>query len=271
MFCLNVKLHVVLKSILFCIVFTGLLVVFSFLKAFIPVKYERFAYAAIGTGVAFLTTYLFLCYDKKSFSAIGLNIENSTIIKFIVGILTGIFLMGLMVLAVIYFSNFRIELNNNSNFINFLFWTSPLIFLSLMEEIGFRAYPLVLLKKKLGLRSSILITSILFALYHIANGWTFVGSFLGPGTCGIIFGLAAIYSKGIAMPIGIHYAFNLTSSAFGISNQSLNIWVLKQSNGSSLENYQNSEINKFLPQIALLIVGISCMEYVVRRKVSAHV
>lgn len=54
-----------LKSILFYILFTWLLIVFSFLKAFIPVMYERFAYAAIGTGVAFLTTYLFLSYDKK--------------------------------------------------------------------------------------------------------------------------------------------------------------------------------------------------------------
>ena len=105
----------------------------------------------------------------------------------------------------------------------------------------------------------------------IKNNFQLFGSFLGPGTCGIIFGLVAIYSKGIAMPTGIHYAFNLTSSAFGISNQSFNIWVLKQSNGSSLENYQNSEINEFLPQIALLIVGFFSMEYVVRRKTLPYV
>ena len=135
-----------------------------------------------------------------------------------------------------------------------------------MEEVGFRAYPLMILKDKVGVRNSIIITSVLFALYHIANGWTIQNSFLGAGVWGIIFGLAAIYSNGISMPTGMHYAANLTTSAFGISDDSFNLWTLKQYNGLTLKNYQSSELTTFIPQISLLILGLLCMEWYLRKK-----
>jgi uncharacterized protein len=171
-----------------------------------------------------------------------------------------------LTLSVILFSNFKIEINNNSNILNFLFWTLPLIPLAFMEEVGFRAYPLIILKDTIGIRNSILITSILFALYHIVNGWTIQSAFLGAGVWGIIYGLAAIYSNGISMPTGMHYAANLTTSAFGISNTSFNIWVLKQKSGLTLENHQSSQLITVIPQISVLLLGIIFMELYLRKK-----
>ena len=182
------------------------------------------------------------------------------------GVLAGIVLMGLLTFSVIYFSNFKVETNSNSNLLNFLLCTVPFIPLAFMEEVGFRAYPLILLKDKTGIRNSIIITSLLFALYHIANGWTIQNSFLGAGVWGIIYGLAAIYSNGISMPTGMHYAANLTTSAFGISNDSFNIWILKQDNGMSLENYESSQLTILIPQISILVLGVICMEWYLRKK-----
>jgi membrane protease YdiL (CAAX protease family) len=260
------KSRSIFKSVLFCIVFTALLVVFSFFKSFIPLKYERFAYGIIATFVSLLTTWLFLRFDRKTFPGIGLNFERSTLRKFFTGILIGIVLMGIIVMFVIYFSGFGITINKNSGLLNYLLWTSPLILLAFMEEVGFRAYPLLLLKDKLGIRMSIIITSILFALYHIMNGWTLAGSFLGPGICGIVFGLAAIYSKGIAMPTGIHYAFNLTTDAFGTTDKSFNIWIVTQKGGIAVADHQTSKMIELIPAIALLIFGIVCMEWFLRRR-----
>ncbi|HYJ36996.1 MAG TPA: CPBP family intramembrane glutamic endopeptidase, partial [Chitinophagaceae bacterium] len=183
-------------------------------------KYERLAHGTVGTVAALLTTYLFIRFDRKSFSDFGLKFEKSTLKKFFVGILIGIVLMGLSAICVIYFSGFKIEVNENSSILNFLFLTLPLIPLSFMEEVGFRGYPLTILKDKTGIRISILITSILFALYHLANGWTIANSFLGAGVWGIVYGISAIYSNGISMPTGLHYAANLTTSAFGITSNS---------------------------------------------------
>ncbi len=265
------KTKYILKATLFCIVFTGIFIIFSFFKSLVPDKFERLAHGALGTVAAILTTFLFIKFDKKSFADIGLLFEKRTLAKFFLGVLLGIAIMGLSVLFVIYFSDLIIDSNTNSNILIFLFWTLPLIPLAFMEEVGFRAYPLLLLKDKTSIRNSIIITSILFALYHIVNSWTIQNSFLGAGVWGILYGLAAIYSNGISMPTGLHYAANLTTSAFGVSNNSFNIWTLKQKDGTTLENYQSSELMTLIPQLALLIFGIICMEWYLRKKTTANI
>ncbi len=255
-----------LKATLFCIVFTAIFITFSFSKSLVPGKFERLAHGILGTLAAVITTFLFLKFDKKSFAEIGLTFKKTTFTKFFLGVLFGIVLMVLSVLGVIYFSDFKIDLNTHSNIPNFIFLTLPFIPLAFMEEVAFRAYPLQLLKDKTGIRISIIVTSILFASYHIANGWTIQNSFLGAGVWGILYGIAAIYSDGISMPTGIHYAANVTTSAFGISNNSFNIFTLKQKNGDTLENFKSSELMTLIPQLAILIFGIFCMERYLRKK-----
>src|SRR5688572_23430669 len=163
----NIKTKYIFKSVLFCVVFTGLLVIFSFAKGFIPNEFERLAHGVIGTLAAFLVTVLFLRFDKKRFSNIGLTFERSTVVKFFVGVITGVVIMGLLSMSVIYFTNVEIEVNQASNLLHFLLVTAPLLPLAFMEELGFRTYPLRILKDGIGIRLSIIITSILFALYHI--------------------------------------------------------------------------------------------------------
>jgi len=262
----NVKSRSLLEATCFCFTFTGLFVLFSFLKSFVPDNFERLTHGTIGTMVALLTTYLFLKIDKKSFADIGLKFEKATIKRFFSGVLAGIVLMGLLALSAIFMADFKIEVNPNSNFLYFLYATLPLIPLAFMEEVGFRGYPLVLLQEKTGPRNAIIITSLLFALYHIANGWTIQGAFLGAGVWGIVYGLAAVYSRGLAMPTGIHYAANLIQAVFGLSNDSYNLLILKQQYGASLESYQSSLMETLIPQISLLIFGVICMKWYLGRK-----
>lgn len=264
----NFRTKYVFKSILFCVVFTGLLVVFSFTKGFAPNNFERLTHGIIGTLAAFLTTVLFLKLDRKQFSDIGLTFERRTLVKFVAGVIVGVIIMGLLAMSVLYYSGIGIEVNPGSNPLHFLLVTVPLIPLAFMEELGFRAYPLQILKDKIGIRLSIIITSILFALYHIANGWTLASSFYGPAVWGLVFGLAAIYSRGIAMPTGIHYAANLTTAAIGAANNTTSIWILKHSN-TPTPKYPGTDWTTILPSLALFVFAIVCLELYVRRKITA--
>lgn len=263
------KWKYIVKSILFCIAFTVLLVVFSLVKGFIPNVYERLAHGLLGTIAALSATILFLKFDRKKFSDIGLTFERNTIINFFAGVITGILVMGILVTGVLFFTNVEIEVNRKSHLLHFLLVTTPLIPLAFMEELGFRAYPLQILKDKIGIRLSIIITSILFALYHIANGWTVASSFYGPAVWGLLFGLAAIYSKGIAMPTGIHYAANLTTSAFGAKNTTISIWTVKQAHEVIIKPGR-IDWSIILPALALFAFAIFCIEIYVRRKNIAH-
>ncbi len=260
----------ILEATLFCFVFTGLFILFSFAKSFVPAEYERAAHGIVGTLVALLSTYIFLKVDKKSFSDIGLRFENNTLQKFVVGVLLGLVLMGVLTFAAITMGGFRMESNTNSSVLSFLLLTAPLIPLAFMEELGFRAYPLVLLQDKAGARVAILVTSVLFALYHVANGWALQNAFLGAGVWGLIYGAAAVYGKGIALPTGLHYAANLCTSAFGINAEGSNLWILTSADGSSLETYQSSTLEILLPQISLLVLGIAALEWVARKTPHSH-
>jgi uncharacterized protein len=262
----NSRAKHIFKATLFCIVFTGLLVVFSFAKNFIPINFERLAHGILGTLAALLTTVLFLKFDRKNFSGIGLRFERKTIGNFLVGVIAGVIIMGLLATSVIYFSGVEIVANPKSNFLHFLLMTLPLLPLAFMEELGFRAYPLEILKDKTGIRLSILVTSILFALYHIVNGWTFAASFYGPGVWGLLFGLSAVYSRGIAMPTGIHYAINLTTSAFGEKNTSAGFWIVKQPDETIVKQGGIDWIT-IVPALALLVFAIICIEVYVRRRI----
>lgn len=265
----NIKAKYIFKATLFCIVFTAFIVVFSIAKGFIPIYFERLAHGIIGTIAALLTTILFLKFDKKQFSDIGLTFERRTIIKFLAGIVAGVAIMGILAISVLYFSNTTIQVNSRGSVGYFLLMTLPLILLSFMEELGFRAYPLEILKDKVGIRLSIIITSILFALYHIANGWTISGSFYGPGIWGLLFGLAAVYSKGIAMPTGMHYAANLTTATFGAADNNLSIWIVEQSH-SHTEKVKGINWSTILPGLAILILAIIGIEMYMRRKTAAN-
>jgi len=47
-------------------------------------------------------------------------------------------------------------------------------------------------------------------------GWNTMVAFLGPGLWGLVFGLGAFWSKGIALPTGIHVALNLSQHIVGM-------------------------------------------------------
>jgi len=265
----NIKAKYIFKSVLFCVAFTGLLVIFSFAKGFIPNEFERLAHGVIGTLAAFLATVLFLRFDRKRFSSIGLTFERNTVVRFFVGVITGVVIMGLLAMSVIYFTNVEIKVNQGSNLLHFLLVTAPLLPLAFMEELGFRAYPLQILKDRIGIRLSIIITSILFGLYHIVNGWSIASSLYGPAVWGLIFGLAAIYSKGIAMPTGIHYAANLTTSAFGAKNTTASIWTVTQPD-NAIVKHEGIDWSTILPSLVLLIFAVICIELYMRRKTTAN-
>ncbi|MBI1779932.1 MAG: CPBP family intramembrane metalloprotease [Sphingobacteriales bacterium] len=217
-----------LKSVLFCIAFTILFIAASFLKNLIPAEYERWAHGIIGTLVAFIVTFIFLKIDKRTWSQVNLVPDNKTILKFLSGIIIGIVLMAPLALLSIHYSGASIEFNSASGLVSFLLSTAALIPLAFMEELGFRAYPLETIKEKSGIRISLLITAVLFALYHFANGWSITSSFMGPFVWGLIFGLGAVAGRGIALSTGIHYAANLTTAAFGMAGSTSSLFILKE-------------------------------------------
>ena len=166
----------------------------------ISISYRRVAVFISPKFAAFGTVWGFLKFEKISIKSIGLKWEKNTLKKFTLGLSVGLVLGSLMILSQVMYSGMEISLSENYNISSFLLWSSALIPLAFMEEIAFRSYPFIKLNKVFGLRLTQIIIAILFALYHVLNGWSLGLAFLGPGIWALAYGLSAIFSDGISMP-----------------------------------------------------------------------
>ena len=208
----------------------------------------------------FFVTWIFIKSEKKTFAEYNLVWRKNTPLKFLQGLAIGVTSYALITLILIVFAELKIQKNQET--INPWIWFSYLAILpaSLMEEIAFRSYPFSKLNKAFGLRLTQLIVLIAFALEHIALGWSILGAFLGPGIWALIFGIAAVRSKGIALPTGIHVGLNLVQSIIGGSRGGVeSVWVISQN-----ESPSNNTVN-LITRILVLLTGILLTEFYIRK------
>ena len=86
---------------------------------------------------------------------------------------------------------------------------------SCMEEIGFRGYALRRLTEGLGPWPALAITTVAFGLSHLLYGWDLRTIALGVLPGGLVWGMSAIATRGLAVPIGLHATWNFASWTVG--------------------------------------------------------
>ncbi|MDR7130971.1 membrane protease YdiL (CAAX protease family) [Algoriphagus sp. 4150] len=185
--------------------------------------------------------------------------RKNTLLKFFKGLAIGAAACATIILILALFGGLKIQKNPEA----LSLWT-PFLYLAMvpaafMEEIAFRSYPFIKLIKAFGIRITQLIVVIAFALYHIPLGWSILSAFLGPGIWALVFGIAAVRSKGIALPTGIHVGLNLIQSIFGMSKGIESFWLTSQDENTS------SFIDNLVTRILVLLAGILLTEYYIRR------
>jgi membrane protease YdiL (CAAX protease family) len=84
------------------------------------------------------------------------------------------------------------------------------------EELGFHGYPLKRLNDHFGLWQAQLIVALVFAAEHKLGGFSWADALLSAGIASLLFGIAAIATKGLGVPIGLHAAWNFGQWAFGM-------------------------------------------------------
>jgi uncharacterized protein len=218
-----------------------------------------FTFGIFGTAIAVLITWLFIKVEKKTFKNFNLVWKKETLPKFFKGLAIGIASFSLITLILVVFAGLKIEKNPEAINPWIWFWYLAIIPSAFMEEIVFRSYPLLKLNETFGLRLTQIFVSIAFALYHIALGWSALTAFLGPGIWALIFGIAAITSKGIALPTGIHVGLNLTLSILGMSRDVESFFITSQDESTSIT------IVNLMTRILVLLVGIFLTESFLRK------
>jgi len=90
---------------------------------------------------------------------------------------------------------------------------------SCMEEVGFRGYSLRRLTPRIGPRSAVGVTAVAFGLSHLSYGWDLQTIALGVVPGGLLWGMSAIATRGLAVPIGLHAAWNFAGWTAGARSE----------------------------------------------------
>ncbi len=215
----------------------------------------------IVTGIALLITYFALKKDKKTFKDIGFCLERKTPARFTVGFFMGAFITVLMLTVVISFSNLVLVYNTNTNILSAIFRLLAFFPLAFMEEIIFRGYAFIKINKSMGLWPAQILLAILFAWYHDFTGLTFFGQLMGPGIWVLIYGVAAVWSKGLAFPTGLHMAINVVLALVGHKDDRHSVWNMEYTAEITPVLRAQSENIGLIIQICILIIGVVLTEY----------
>ncbi|MBK7225045.1 MAG: CPBP family intramembrane metalloprotease [Saprospiraceae bacterium] len=175
-------------------------------------NYRNLIKGIVASSSVLLVYYYFhQWYEKRKITELSTNNFGKNLF---LGIAIGFVLLCLTVLVIALFGVFMI-LSVNS-------WSTMIIpftvalSVAIFEEILMRGIIFRISEEKLGSVIALAISSIVFALLHIANPNGTVLSGLCVLVAGFLFGLAYIYKRNLWLPIAIHFSWNfMQSGIFG--------------------------------------------------------
>lgn len=225
----------------------------------------------IGIVVILLISWILLfTIEKKSILSLGILPTLKRLNQFLIGV----FITSLICAGSKYFesslqsSNWVLNKNISTSLIlKSLWWDFKSV---LTEELIFRGAILFILLKKLGTKRGVLISAILFGIYHwfsqgvIGNIGAMIFIFIGTGLMGYVWALAFAKTESIMLPLGLHLGWNIVNNTI-FSKGPLGEVVFISVNGNELEGWI-SLINFLTPLIIAPTLILLFLNYRVKAK-----
>jgi membrane protease YdiL (CAAX protease family) len=208
----------VLKALLFPLCCALMLIVIWPVSQMLPPYYRDVFTGAMAALGAFLLSFLFLKWEKIKKERIGIIPGRYTFPRVLSG-----FSIGLLLVAAhtaLLYSTGHISFTQQANMGTGIILYNLFLYLAfaLREEIAYRGFPLRSLALRIAPWKAQLIMAVAFAIEHKVGGYTWLQAFTGAALGGILFGVAALKTKGLAFPLGIHAAWNFGQWIMGGKN-----------------------------------------------------
>lgn len=164
------------------------------------------AITSLGT---LILTAVFVRWEGLRLVDVGAAIGKGSGLRFVAGFLVGLLLVVLHVSIEGFVGGLRWVRTEGFGSLDVLMMLITYVLLACREELAFRGYPLRRLNSMFGLWVSLIVVALVFALEHVAGGSSWTQALFGAGVGSLLFGIAALATRGLAVPIGIHAAWNL--------------------------------------------------------------
>ncbi|MGE8533276.1 MAG: CPBP family intramembrane glutamic endopeptidase [Chryseobacterium sp.] len=253
------KVFIFMKIILFYLLTVVIIAATSKLtKNFTGITADLLSVILASSFTIFLI-FLFIKWDKIKPADIGIIPNRLTLKRFFIGF--GIGLSIAIAQAILVFSFGHLTLSFTSTF-NIQAVILPLFlyfFVAIREELAFRTYVLRTLDYKFNTIIALSVMIILFIFEHIVAGVSWKMAIIGSGLGGLLFGLAALKTKGIALSIGLHTSWNFGQWLLGFKNQT-GIWQATVDKGYELQT-ENIGLVAFILVMLTAIFIISSKKF----------
>jgi membrane protease YdiL (CAAX protease family) len=212
-FCINNQQHIsrlaiVARAFVFCLGCALILAVLSPLVARIAGQFSVLVTGEVAAVWAYFLTVFFARWDGISLKDVGAIPTTGTAHRFGAGFLIGSLLVALTAAASFGINHVHWTRDPNVGWKAAAYALATYLVLACREELAFHGYPLRNLKRHFGIWPAQLFIALLFAVEHRIGGYTWPQAILGAGLGSLLFGMAAIATRGLAVPIGLHCAWN---------------------------------------------------------------
>lgn len=217
---LNFPLVRIIISIMVCVVVAYLLIplITTLLRPVVPHwELRNFIAIAIASAYSLISYYfLFKYYEKREVTELSKNGLGKSLLM---GIFIGFGLQSIVIFLIYIFGAYSVVSINNISVILPVF--SMALFTGIVEEVLARGILFRIVEEKLGSYISLIISALIFGFLHLGNSGATLWSAIAIALeAGLLLGIAYIYSRNLWLPIGIHFAWNLTQSGIWGANTS---------------------------------------------------
>jgi uncharacterized protein len=208
------------RVLLFCLCCAIAVAVSSRITRDVPGQSSMLVTGLIACGLTAVFTLIFVRWEGLRLVDVGIVPGEKTARHILAGFFIGLLLAIIQPLLVLLMGHTKLTYAAGMNPATIALALLVYFVLASREELAFRGYPLQSLNKAMGHWPAQIIVAVIFALEHVAAGVPWLQAFLGAGVGSILFGIAALKTKGLALPIGLHTAWNFGQWALGFKDNS---------------------------------------------------
>jgi hypothetical protein len=203
----------------------------------LPGQAAQVALGSTTTAATFLLTWLFVRWEKLRLRDVGAEASRQSLRRAVIGFAIGLLLVGIQTWLVRLGGHVHWVRTPSVGFVPVVMALLAYGTLASREELAFRGYPLRRLDSGFGAWIAQLVVALVFAMEHVAGGATWTNAMLGAFVGSLLFGMAALVTRGLALPIGLHAAWNFGQWTIG-EKESSGIWrpVVEQGYGRHVDH-----------------------------------
>jgi membrane protease YdiL (CAAX protease family) len=204
------------RAVLFMVSCAVILAVASPIGSKFPGTWPELIAGTLASLGAFALTLLFVRWEKLSLADVGAAMNGRSLLRMSAGFFLGLFLVALWAALSAVTSPIQWVRGSGGGVPAVMLALSAYVVLACREELAFRGYPLRLLNRLFGPWFALIFVAAIFALEHKLGGLSGLPALVGAAVGSLLFGMAALATRGLAVPIGLHAAWNFGQWALGL-------------------------------------------------------